>query len=69
NDLDARVDIYTDPQLRYYSGISKAGVPNGVPHYIISGTIKDSSTWTGVGNTGNILKMKSNTKSSGKLEW
>jgi hypothetical protein len=65
-----RIDIFPDVQLRYYDDkVIKIGVPKGVPDYIVEGTDKNSSTWTGIGQTGRILDMKSNRKSSHKMDW
>ncbi len=64
-----RVDIYADPQLRYYGGNPIPNVPQGVNHYFVMGTENNASTWTGVGKTGNILYIKPNRDSAHKLDW
>ncbi len=64
-----RVDIYADPQLRYYGGKAKSNIPQGVNHYFVMGTENNSSTWTGVGKTGNLLDIKPNTNSAHKMDW
>ncbi len=64
-----RVDIYADPQLRYYGGKTKSNIPQGINHYFVMGTENNSSTWTGVGKTGNLLDIKPNTNSARKMDW
>jgi hypothetical protein len=69
-----RVDIFCSPQLKHYSGVTKTGptgatIPQGVPDYNVFGSDDNSSTWTGIGNTGRVLEMKSNRKTSHRLDW
>ncbi len=64
-----RVDIYPDPPLKYYGGKSKSTIPKGFPDFQVEGTENNASTWTGVGETGNLLEMKANTNSAHKMDW
>ena len=67
-----RVDIYADPQLRYYGGKPKSNIPQGINHYFVIGTENNASTWTGVGKTGKILEIKGDTKYNNytkKIDW
>jgi len=65
-----RIDIYADPQLRYYDErVAKTLVPLGVPDFIVEGTENNESVWSGIGQTGRILELKANKNSSRKLDW
>jgi len=64
-----RIDIYADPQLKYYGGEIKPTLPRGVGDYTVEGTENNSSTWTGVGKTGNLLEMKANSNLAHKMDW
>ncbi len=66
-----RVDIYPEPPLRFNNDNKppKPSIPKGNPDYTVEGTENNSSTWTGVGDTGNILEMKANSNSAHKMDW
>ncbi len=66
-----RLDIFPDPPLKFSSGdtLLKPNIPEGNPDYTVEGTENNASTWTGVGETGNVLEMKANTNSAHRMDW
>jgi hypothetical protein len=56
------VSIKTSPALTFY--------PNGtLPFYVVEGTEKNASDWTGIGKAGNVLQNQSNVEIEGKMDW
>ncbi|NOZ89673.1 MAG: hypothetical protein GXO60_00145 [Epsilonproteobacteria bacterium] len=66
-----RVDIFPEPPLKFYDGNKpvKLGISKGNPDYTVEGTENNDSTWTGIGKTGRVLEMKSNSESTHKMDW
>jgi len=59
------ITITPELALRYDSNIANSGLP----HYTVSCTTVTPGTWTGVGQTGNIVEVIPNSKKSGKMDW
>ncbi|CAA6818527.1 MAG: Unknown protein [uncultured Sulfurovum sp.] len=57
-----KISIGTDPVLDYH--------PQGMPpYYVVNCTNQDDSQWTGIGESGNIIKSKAGVHSVGKMDW